>query len=169
MKKIPPYFPSLTWHLLVLLIIFSIGVAAFLINRPKQEASQTCQEMKSPLVNTPTPYPSPTATLTPTPAEFNIGYASYYGERFRGQITASGEVFNPDDLTCAHRTLSFDTVIKLWYDGNEAVCRVNDRGPYIAGRVLDLSRATFMSLADLNKGVIKVKWQVVQYQVRLGQ
>lgn len=118
------------------------------------------QEMLSPLVNTPTPYPSP--TVTPAPTVWNSGYASYYGERFRGQTTASGEIFNPDDLTCAHRTLPFGTILELKYKDKIVPCKVNDRGPYISGRVLDLSRQTFMALSDLSSGVIYVQWRIVK-------
>lgn len=138
------------------LTVITVTTLAVLLSRPAKT------EIINPLVNTPTPYPSPTATPTESQTEWSVGYASYYGERFRGRLTASGEVFNPDDLTCAHRTLPFDTVIKLWYDGRESVCRVNDRGPFVAGRVLDLSRATFMSLADLSQGVIRLKYKVVK-------
>jgi rare lipoprotein A len=69
------------------------------------------------------------------------GVASYYGDRFRGRRTASGERFNPDDLTAAHRRLPFGSRIRVTnvHTGRTVMVRVNDRGPYVRGRVVDLS------------------------------
>jgi rare lipoprotein A len=71
-----------------------------------------------------------------------FGIASWYGENFRGKKTASGEIFNPDDLTCASNTYPFNTILKVYYFKNQRsiFCRVNDRGPSIRGRSLDLSK-----------------------------
>ena len=71
------------------------------------------------------------------------GEASYYGPGFHGKLTANGETFNQNDYTCAHKTLPFGTVLKVVRkDNGESVeVRVNDRGPYVGDRILDLSVA----------------------------
>lgn len=87
------------------------------------------------------------------PAEAQSGLASWYAE---GKQTANGERFNPDGLTCAHRSLPFGTLLRVSYNGRSAVCRVNDRGPFIRGRVLDLSRGTARALGMIGAGVVRV-------------
>jgi rare lipoprotein A len=71
------------------------------------------------------------------------GEASYYGPGFHGKQTASGELFDQDDYTCAHKSLPFGTKLKVVRvdNGSSVVVRVNDRGPYVDGRILDLSVA----------------------------
>lgn len=69
------------------------------------------------------------------------GIASFYGNE-SGNQTASGERFNENALTCAHRSLPFGTKLRVTFKGRSVVCRVNDRGPFIKGRVLDLSTAS---------------------------
>jgi len=71
------------------------------------------------------------------------GEASYYGPGFDGKKTASGEIFDQDDMTCAHKSLPFGTKLKVVRkdNGKSVVVRVNDRGPYVDGRILDLSAA----------------------------
>jgi len=72
------------------------------------------------------------------------GRASWYGPGFHGRRTASGETFNTNDLTAAHRTLPFGTRVRVVNErtGRSVVVRINDRGPYAHGRVIDLSRAS---------------------------
>lgn len=86
-----------------------------------------------------------------------MGGASWYGEEFRGRTTACGEAYNPDRLTAAHRTLPCDTRLVVWHRGRSVRVRVNDRGPFVEGRILDLSRAAFARLADTGRGVIDVE------------
>lgn len=71
------------------------------------------------------------------------GQASFYGPGFDGKKTASGEIFDQDDMTCAHKSLPFGTKLKVVRkdNGKSVVVRVNDRGPYVDGRILDLSVA----------------------------
>ena len=71
------------------------------------------------------------------------GEASYYGPGCVGKKTASGEIFDQDDMTCAHKSLPFGTKLKVVRkdNGKSVVVRVNDRGPYVDGRILDLSMA----------------------------
>lgn len=71
------------------------------------------------------------------------GEASYYGPGFHGKQTANGEIFDQEDFTCAHKTLPFNTKLKVVRkdNGKSVIVRVNDRGPYVDGRILDLSVA----------------------------
>ncbi len=86
--------------------------------------------------------------------------ASYYDE---GQMTATGEVFNPYAYTAAHKTLPFNTMVKVTNPatGKSVVVRINDRGPYIGGRCLDLSLVAFQAIAPLSQGTATVNWEVV--------
>jgi rare lipoprotein A len=98
----------------------------------------------------------------PTPAHATI--ASWYdcvkpGECSRHKITASGERFNPNALTAAHRTLPFGTRVKVTHKGRSVVVRINDRGPFIRGRSLDLSRAAARQIGCA--GVCRVSMTVV--------
>ncbi len=81
--------------------------------------------------------------------------ASWYGDP---QPTASGEAFDPNAMTAAHRTLPFGTVLKVTNqaNGKSVLVRINDRGPYVSGRCLDLSRAAFAAIGNLDSGVITV-------------
>jgi rare lipoprotein A len=92
---------------------------------------------------------------TPPLAE---GYASWYGKRFQGRTTASGEPFDMNALTGAHRTLAFGTRVRVVHreTGREVVVRINDRGPFVAGRIIDLSREAARRLGILEQGVAPV-------------
>ncbi len=70
------------------------------------------------------------------------GTSSWYGgnDGFNGQATASGEIFNDNDFTAAHRTLPLGTYLAVWHQGRAVIVRINDRGPFISGRILDLSK-----------------------------
>lgn len=95
-----------------------------------------------------------------TPAKGNTCKASYYHEP---QMTASGERFNPNAMTAAHKTLPLGSRVKVTNpaNGKTVIVRINDRGPYISGRCLDLSRASFAKIGNLGQGVMKVVWQRV--------
>lgn len=86
-------------------------------------------------------------------------YSSWYGPGFHGRRTASGEVFNENDFTCAHRTLPFGTFLAVKYKERKIVVKVNDRGPFIPGRDLDLSKRAAQALGF--SGVVKVDFEIV--------
>ena len=92
------------------------------------------------------------------------GVASFYGHECKGQRTANGERFDPNQLTAAHRTLPFGTRVKVTNldNGRQVVVRINDRGPYARGRVLDLSRAAARKLGFEHKGTALVRLQVLK-------
>jgi len=85
--------------------------------------------------------------------------ASWYGPKFHGRITANGELFDQMALTAAHKKLKFGTLLRITNPKNDksVVVRINDRGPYISGRQLDLSKAAALELGMIEKGVLKLK------------
>lgn len=87
------------------------------------------------------------------------GDASYYGHDFYGRRTASGEVFRPGTLTAAHRTLPFGTCVRVTVlqTGRSVQVRINDRGPYVAGRILDVSETAAQALGMVGQGVVRVR------------
>jgi rare lipoprotein A len=91
------------------------------------------------------------------------GIASWYGEPFHGRQTASGEIFDMHEMTAAHKHLPLGTKLRVINPENGAECEVtvNDRGPYIAGRVLDLSRAAANQLGLLEDGVGHVECSLI--------
>lgn len=92
------------------------------------------------------------------------GVASYYGPGFHGRRTANGETFNMNALTAAHRTLPFGTKLKVTNlaNGKSTVVRVNDRGPYVNGRVLDLSVAAARAIGSTSSGTARVKLEAME-------
>ncbi|MEI8201836.1 MAG: septal ring lytic transglycosylase RlpA family protein [Bacteroidota bacterium] len=92
------------------------------------------------------------------------GIASYYADSFNGRTTASGEVYSQDKLTAAHPTLPFNTKVKITNLSNQkqVVVRINDRGPFIGNRIIDLSRAAAEVLGYVYAGLTKVKLEVLK-------
>ena len=88
------------------------------------------------------------------------GIASFYGNE-SGSKTASGQRFNQNALTCAHRSLPFGTRLRVTHGGNRVVVTVNDRGPFVRGRVLDLSTAAARAVGLTSAGVGRVTAEVV--------
>lgn len=91
------------------------------------------------------------------------GRSSWYGDKFHGKPTASGEKYNMYKLTGANRTLPFGTIVKVTNLANNKSVKVkiNDRGPYVKGRLIDLSRAAFEKIANTGSGVINVKVTII--------
>jgi rare lipoprotein A len=97
----------------------------------------------------------------PGPAE--EGLASWYGGKFQGRRTASGEIFDTQRLTAAHRSLPFGTRVRVTSleNGRSVEVRINDRGPFVAGRVIDLSLAAARALGLAGRGVAAVRLEVL--------
>ncbi len=104
------------------------------------------------------------ASATHPGAYIAYGKASYYGDDFHGKKTASGEIFNKWEFTCAHRTLPFGTRLVVTNLANKkaVVVRVNDRGPFVKGRIVDLSYAAAQKIGMLGTGVVRVKVEEVR-------
>ncbi len=96
-----------------------------------------------------------------------VGIASWYGNQEQGRLTASGERFDARKLTAAHRTLPLDTKVKVTNleNGKSIEVKVNDRGPYIAGRVLDLSTQAAKLLGMEKEGLALVRIEILPQQV----
>lgn len=93
--------------------------------------------------------------------DMGSGTASWYGKQFAGNRTASGEPFNPQELTAAHRTLPFGSKVRVTLEGSDrsVVVRINDRGPFGHGRIIDVSQAAAQELGLVSAGSGKVRLQ----------
>lgn len=105
------------------------------------------------------PPPAATPPAAGTPVYRAEGQASWYGQRHHGRRTASGERFDQHALTAAHRSLPFGSRVKVTHlrSQRSVVVRINDRGPYGRGRIIDLSRAAAERLGMLRSGVAPVR------------
>ena len=95
----------------------------------------------------------------------NIAKASYYGKKHHGRKTASGEIFDMNKLTAAHKKLKFGTLVKVTsiVTNKSVIVRINDRGPFIKGRDIDLSKSAFFQIAPKKYGgSIKVKLEIIK-------
>jgi len=95
---------------------------------------------------------------------YQRGLASYYGKQFQNKKTASGERFNLHSMTAAHKSLPFGTkvVVKNVHNGKTVKVRINDRGPFVKGRIIDLSKAAFSQIASLDEGLASVEIRIVK-------
>ena len=109
--------------------------------------------------------PAPPIAIIPAPAEptmMETGLASWYGPKFHGRRTASGEVFNQEKFTAAHRTLPWGSRVRVTNldNGKSVDVRINDRGPFGKGRIIDLSRAAAKALDIVIRGIttVRIEW-----------
>ena len=93
------------------------------------------------------------------------GTASWYGSRFHGKKTASGEIYDQNKLTAAHKTLPLGSKARVTNldNGNTVVVEINDRGPFVKGRIIDLSRAAAGALGLVETGTAPVKVELIEY------
>ena len=105
----------------------------------------------------------PPAKTAATSSGGERGLASWYGKEFDGLPTASGETFRPEKISAAHRTLPLGTVVDVTNEKNGRTVRVkiNDRGPFVAGRIVDLSKAAAQEIGSVGDGVVPVTLRVV--------
>ena len=94
------------------------------------------------------------------------GIGSWYGDEFAGKLTANGEIFDPELVTAAHKTLPMPTVVRVTNldNGKSLVVRINDRGPFVAGRIIDLSREAARRIGYKDNGLARVRVQVLAEQ-----
>lgn len=123
-------------------------------SKPRTAAPKPAATTKKPAATAPKP------AATATVVDSGSCGASFYAE---GQLTANGETFDPSALTAAHKTLPFGTKVRVTNPGNgkSVTVRINDRGPFIEGRCIDLSRAAFAAIASLDVGALTVKYEVL--------
>ncbi|MEE3234024.1 MAG: septal ring lytic transglycosylase RlpA family protein [Candidatus Latescibacterota bacterium] len=125
---------------------------------------------KSERVVKPKPIPLPNKTAHPVSTEsidttraYQIGVSSFYGKKFHGRKTANGETFNMYKLTAAHRVLPLGTYVRVTHldNGRWVEVKVNDRGPFIEGRILDLSFAAALEIEMVNAGKARVMIEIM--------
>jgi rare lipoprotein A len=116
------------------------------------------------LVGTLTGCASSRRTAPTHPGYSERGLASWYGPGFHGRFTANGEVYDMNELTAAHRTLPFDTIVEVRNrdNGRRTQVRITDRGPFVRGRIIDLSYAAAKDLQMIGPGVVPVEIRVVR-------
>jgi rare lipoprotein A len=136
------------------------GERAAAAERAGRNADRTSSPTPTPSAK-PSPSTKPKAPTSGAVVATGTCQASFYGE---GQGTASGEKFDPTALTAAHKTLPFNTRVRVTNPatGQSVTVRINDRGPYVDGRCLDLSTAAFNKIANTSSGVVKVKYEVLR-------
>ncbi len=98
------------------------------------------------------------------PGSVEEGAASYYAHKFHGRTTANGETYDENKMTAAHKTLPFGTTVRVTNlaNGKNVVVRINDRGPFIKGRIIDLSYKAAGELDYISRGVVKVRVEVLK-------
>ena len=111
-----------------------------------------------------TPTPPSLAKPAPSRPDGQTGKASWYGDAHHGKKTASGEIYDMNELTAAHRSLPLGSRVRVTNVENNrsVVVRINDRGPFVRGRIIDLSRAAARELGSLGAGVFTVRLEVLE-------
>ena len=91
------------------------------------------------------------------------GKASWYSQKFHGKRTASGERYNKGAYTAAHKSLPFGTIVRVTNTANakKVDVKINDRGPFVKGRVIDLSQEAFEQIGSVKKGVVPIKIEII--------
>jgi rare lipoprotein A len=114
------------------------------------------------------PPPISTQPVAEQPTFNQVGVASWYGPDHQGKSTANGEQFDTAKLTAAHRSLPFDTIARVTNlsNGESVQVRINDRGPFVRGRIIDLSSAAARALGSREDGLVRVRLEVYQSDQR---
>lgn len=104
------------------------------------------------------------AIYDPKPVSTETGVASWYGGRWVGRLTANGERYKADDITAAHKKLPFNTKVRVvdLKTNKSVIVRINNRGPYVRGRVIDLSVLAAKQLGTYDRGLAKVRLEVLR-------
>lgn len=126
-----------------------------------RESSSAANIPRSPETQEDSP---PSTVPTPTPSTIiGTGLASWYGAKHHGKRTASGEIFDQKKFTAAHRTLPWGSIVKVTNldNGKSVEVRINDRGPFSKGRIIDVSRAAARALGMVESGVSPVRMELL--------
>lgn len=155
--------------------IFSIGLAALLSCGVASAAIPDAPTAKTPIVATPAHPTLKTSAASKArkrtakatkPGKVQIGTASWYGKRFHGRQTASGDTYDMFQFTAASRTLPLGTMVKVTNlrNGKWVIVKVNDRGPYVGHRVMDVSYGAAQMMGFRQRGLERVKLEVIDPQ-----
>ncbi len=132
----------------------------------------------------PAPVPPGTATEPATPGQPGVqatvpamidsaetGIASWYGHPYHGRASASGEIYDMEQMTAAHRTLPFGTMVRVHDLDNQKLVdvRINDRGPFVDGRIIDLSHAAARAIEMIGPGVARVQLEILSVPAAVAQ
>lgn len=135
-------------------------------SQPTPATTETTEAGKSANA-TPHPAPRPKKAKTP-PTPTPVGYseegnASWYGDPFNGRHAANGEIYDMNKLTAAHRTMPFETMVRVTNlsNGKTTTVRITDRGPFVDNRIIDLSHAAAQEIGSLGPGVVPVRLEVL--------
>jgi rare lipoprotein A len=149
---------------LTIIIVTSLALATASTQAQTAETEAATESNEVSTVSQPVTFVSiPVVQPLPEPAAVETFVASYYGGKFHGRKTANGERFNMNALTAAHKTLPFGTRLRVTNpeSGQSVTVRINDRGPYIRGRDLDLSRAAAEQIGLIQAGHGQVAVEVL--------
>ena len=150
MKKIPLI-------IIISLLLFSCsGKTTYIVRRPSETETpvKPTQKTGSYVINGKKYYP-----ITDSSGFIQVGEASWYGKKFHGRKTANGETYDMHKKSAAHKILPFDTVVKVenLSNGKYTIVRINDRGPFMKGRIIDLSLAAAKEIDLVGPGVARVR------------
>ena len=122
-----------------------------------------CGHKKKHVRVTPPP-PPPTPTAAPKVGDTETGVASWYGHPYHGRAAADGEIYDMETMTAAHRTLPFNTWVRVHNldNGKSVDVRIIDRGPFVAGRIIDVSHAAARQIEMIGPGTAKVRVEIVK-------
>ncbi|HLY17521.1 MAG TPA: septal ring lytic transglycosylase RlpA family protein [Bryobacteraceae bacterium] len=130
---------------------------------PPPPASAPPEESAAPTTTPPAPSPIPPIIPGVPPESGETGIASWYGNPFHGRASASGEIYDMEQMTAAHRTLPFGTLVRVHNLDNQKTVdvRINDRGPFVDGRVIDLSHAAARTIEMIGPGTAHVQLEIL--------
>ncbi len=119
---------------------------------------------------TPTRRPKPSVVPAVPNGYVEEGNASWYGNPFHGRRASNGEIYDMNKMTAAHRTLPFETMVKVTNlnNGKSTTVRITDRGPFVENRIIDLSRAAAQEIESIGAGVVPVRVEVISAGVDLS-
>jgi rare lipoprotein A len=160
----------------VVIALLTVSFGAACAHHPPQPPSPPPEAAPPPPAPPPPPQSPPPAAPPEAPTSPPVkrvlqGTASWYGPRFDGRTTASGERFDEDALTAAHETLPLGTRVRVTNlrNGRTVLVRINDRGPRYRGRVIDLSRAAAAELGMIHPGTAPVRIEVLNEEAPEGE
>lgn len=168
-----------TWGRKRRLVLLTAGLAVVLASgcashqapspAPRRYPSGTSSQPSGKVPATQRPYTVQGKTYHPLPSAKGYverGVASWYGPNFHGKRTSNGEVYNMESMTAAHKVLPMDTWVEInnLDNGHRATVRINDRGPFVDGRIIDLSKAAARDLGVLGRGTAHVEVRALGYR-----
>ena len=148
------YISLLTLFCLFFVISCSVPSHKSYQSKKSTDRNMAPRTQKPYVINNKTYYPIPSAT-----GYSEVGIASWYGGKFHGRLTSNGEVYDMHSMTAAHKTLPMNTMllIKNLDNGKQTIVRINDRGPFVQGRIVDLSYKAANAIGIADKGIARVQ------------